>query len=113
MKVGPAAIQRRSQARIAGAWTAGAMVALALAFAATPAAAQSLDQLRATGAVCERPDGLLRALSSSGSVVQQVETINRQRLAAYEKLARDTNTAVDQVRVVSGEKLQARYGGCP
>jgi uncharacterized protein YdbL (DUF1318 family) len=113
MKVGPAAIERRSQARIAFVWTAGVMMALALTFAATPAAAQSLDQLRATGAVCERPDGLLRALSSDGAVAQQVDTINRQRLAAYEKLARDTNTSVDQVRIVSGEKLQSRYGGCP
>jgi uncharacterized protein YdbL (DUF1318 family) len=90
-----------------------AAVMLATVIAATPAAAQSLDQLRAGGAVCERPDGLLRALSSNGAVVQQVDTINRQRLAAYEKLARDTNASVDQVRVVSGEKLQARYGGCP
>ncbi|WP_176793599.1 DUF1318 domain-containing protein [Rhodospira trueperi] len=89
------------------------MVALALTVFAPPAAAQSLDQLRANGAVCERPDGLLHALSSNGAVVQQVDTINRQRLAAYEKLARDTNTSVEQVRIVSGEKLQSRYGGCP
>jgi uncharacterized protein YdbL (DUF1318 family) len=80
---------------------------------AGPASAQSLDQLRASGQVCERPDGLLHALTGDAGVRQQVNAINQQRLAAYEKVARDTGTTVEQVRVVSGEKLRARYGGCP
>ncbi|MBB4286665.1 DUF1318 domain-containing protein [Roseospira goensis] len=103
--------RRRTAVRRAGA----AVLALAtlVALGTPPAAAQSLDQLRASGAVCERPDGLLRALSGDAAVRQQVDTINRERLAAYERLARETNTTIEQVRVVSGEKLQAKYGGCP
>jgi len=72
-----------------------------------------LDQLRASGLVCERPDGLLHARSGGGSVQQQVDAINQKRLAAYEAVARDTGTTVEQVRIVSGEKLRAKYGGCP
>jgi len=105
------ATMTRHSARFFAQWAGVVLVAGTLT--AAPAAAQSLDQLRASNAVCERPDGLLRALSSDPSINQTVSTINQERLATYERLARETNTTVEQVRVVSGEKLQGRYGGCP
>lgn len=93
------------------------MAALALVLAIGlvaphPANAASLDQMRAQGLVCERPDGLLQALSGDAGVRQAVASINRQRLATYEKLARQNNATVEQTRVVAGRKLQAKYGGC-
>ncbi|MQX34977.1 DUF1318 domain-containing protein [Roseospira navarrensis] len=92
---------------------AGPVLALSLAAGTAPAAAQSLDQLRANGQVCERPDGLLHVLSGGPGVQQTVDQINQQRLSTYQQVARDTNTKIEQVRIISGEKLRAKYGGCP
>lgn len=105
--------QRRRSTRRSGLVLCVAVVALGLIGAVGgPAAAADLDQLRASGQVCERPDGLLHANTGDAAVRQQVADINRQRLATYERLAREKGATVEQVRVVSGEKLIARYGGC-
>ncbi|MBB4314747.1 DUF1318 domain-containing protein [Roseospira marina] len=111
----PASIHGRRRLARFGAGTALALLAGAVVVLGGPgpARAQNLDQMRANGLVCERPDGLLHARSSDGTVQQKVQAINNQRLATYETVARDSGTTVEQVRVVSGEKLQARYGGCP
>lgn len=106
--------QHQTAARGGGAVLVAVLVAtVILGGTAAPAAAQSLDQLRAQGAVCERPDGLLRALSSDPTVQQTVDRINQERLATYRRLAQEKNATVEQVRIVSGEKLQGKYGACP
>ncbi len=56
-----------------------AAAALALGWSAPPVLAQSLDQLRASGAVGERYDGYAQALQSSAAgVVQQVNAKRKQ-----------------------------------
>ncbi len=105
---------RRTPLRLAALGALGAGLVLAtgpLLLAPTPAWAQSADELRDSGRACERPDGLLKALDAT--VAGAVETINRQRLATYQQIAEQQGGTVKQVRIVSGEKLQAKYGGCP
>lgn len=104
---------RPSRRRLVSMLAAGTAVMLALAgpLAPTPAWAQSADALRANGQACERPDGLLKALDPGVSAA--VDAINRQRLATYQQIANQQGGTVEQVRIVSGQKLQGKYGGCP
>lgn len=112
-RISPQTTDRPTRRRLLPTLAAGAAVLLALAgpLSPVPAWAQSADALRANGQACERPDGLLRTLDPS--VGSAVEAINRQRLATYQEIARQQGGTVEQVRVVSGEKLRAKYGGCP
>jgi uncharacterized protein YdbL (DUF1318 family) len=80
-------------------------VGLALPLLAVPAMAQSLDELRASGKVGERYDGLLEARDAS--VADTVAQINAKRRAIYEKQAAQQGVPVDQVgRVYAGEILR-------
>ena len=103
---------RPTRRRLLPMLAAGAAVVLALAgpLSAPPAWAQSADALRANGQACERPDGLLKALDPGVSAA--VDAINRQRLATYQQIANQQGGTVAQVRVVSGQKLQGKFGGC-
>ena len=79
---------------------------LALALAAAPAAAQSLDQLRASGAVGERYDGYVQALDSgSGAFVDQV---NAKRRKIYAGDAAKTGANADQVGRVFARQIFAK-----
>jgi len=83
---------------------------LALLLVDTPAAAQDLDALRASGAVAERFDGYLQAQDSSAS--DTVKTINAQRKKVYEARASAEGVPVDQVgRVYASEILKTAPAG--
>ncbi len=72
-----------------------AAAALALGWSAPPVLAQSLDQLRASGAVGERYDGYAEALQSiAAGVVQQV---NAKRKQIYAQRAAQEGASVDQI----------------
>ena len=112
-RTSPQTKDRPTRRRLLPTLAAGAAVMMALAgpLAPAPAWAQSADALRANGQACERPDGLLKALDPGVSAA--VDAINRQRLATYQQIANQQGGTVDQVRVVSGQKLIGKYGGCP
>ncbi len=83
-----------------------AAVALALGWSAPPVLAQSLDQLRASGAVGERYDGYAQALQSSAAgVVQQV---NAKRKQIYAQRAAQEGTTVDQIGRVYARQIFAK-----
>ncbi len=89
---------------------AGAMVlaatALILGLSVPPVLAQSLDQLRASGAVGERYDGYAEALQSSAAgVVQQV---NAKRRQIYRQTADKEGASVDQIGRVYARQIFAK-----
>lgn len=86
------------------------VLVVALLAGPVPALAQSLDALRASGAVGERFDGYLVARDSSAQgFVQQV---NNKRRQIYEERAKAQGVPVDQVgRVYAQEILQKAPAG--
>ena len=80
-------------------------VVLAAASFAAPASAQSLDQLRASGAVGERFDGYAEARDPSAA--GEVAKINAKRKEIYAQRAASQGVPADQVgRVYAKEILQ-------
>jgi uncharacterized protein YdbL (DUF1318 family) len=75
----------------------------ALGAAGTPAAAQSLDELRASGAVGERFDGLLVARNAAAK--GDVAKINAKRQKIYGERAKAQGVAPDQVGRVFAKKI--------
>lgn len=73
-----------------------------------PVLAASLDELRASGAVGERYDGL--AVARDASAGQQVETINAQRLQIYQQKAAAEGVSVGQVGRVYAKEI---FGKAP
>jgi uncharacterized protein len=71
--------------------------------------AQSLDQAKAQGLVGEKVDGYIAAVTANPSPEIQalIQSTNQGRRQAYEELARRNNITVEQVGIVSAEKLQA------
>ncbi len=83
-------------------------LALALAVVAAmsgAAQAQSLDALRASGAVGERFDGLLAARDASAKAY--VDKVNAQRRQLYAKSSKAQGIAADQVGQVYAQKIMA------
>jgi uncharacterized protein YdbL (DUF1318 family) len=81
----------------------------AVTLGALPAAAQTLDQLRSSGAVGERYDGLavLRDTGASAKVRAMVADVNAQRQKIYAKRAAEQGVPADQVgRVYAKEIFQ-------
>ncbi len=72
-----------------------AAVTLALGWSAPPALAQSLDQLRASGAVGERYDGYAQALQSSAAGL--VQKVNAKRKQIYNQRASQEGATADQI----------------
>jgi uncharacterized protein YdbL (DUF1318 family) len=70
--------------------------------------AQSLDQAKSQGLVGEKVDGYIAAVVASPSPEIQalIQSTNDGRRKAYEELARRNNIPVEQVGIVSAEKLQ-------
>lgn len=75
----------------------------ASATAWSPAFAQSLDALRASGDVGERYDGYAVALNQSAA--GEVEKINRQRRKIYEEKAAEQGVQPSQVGMVYAKQI--------
>ena len=83
---------------------------LAMVLTAPPALAQSLDQLRASGAVGERFDGYAQALDSSAAGA--VKQVNAKRKQIYAKEAKKTGAPIGQVgRVFAGRIFKQAPAG--
>jgi len=76
---------------------------LLFVFDAGSAAAQSLDQLRASGAVGERYDGFLEALDSSAETT--VAKINAERRKIYAQRAKEEGVSLDQIGRVYAKQI--------
>jgi hypothetical protein len=83
------------------------MVALlAGGLTATPAAAQSLDELRASGAVGERFDGLAVARDASAAAI--VDQVNAKRKEIYAQRAASQGVPADQVGRVYAKEIMEK-----
>lgn len=71
--------------------------------------AQALDQAKEQGLVGEQTDGFIAAVTANPSPEVQalVQTTNAGRRQAYEELARRNNITVEQVGILSAEKIYA------
>ncbi len=83
-----------------------AAAALALGWSAPPALAQSLDQLRASGAVGERYDGYAQALQSSAAGL--VKQVNAKRRQIYQQTANQEGATADQIGRVYARQIFAK-----
>ena len=80
-----------------------AAAALALPLLAGPAAAQSLDELRASGKLGERYDGF--AVARDPGVADQVKAINDKRRAIYQQQADKQGVPMEQVGLVYANEI--------
>jgi uncharacterized protein YdbL (DUF1318 family) len=80
-----------------------AVAALALPLLAGPAAAQSLDELRASGKLGERYDGF--AVARDPGVADQVKAINDKRRTIYQQQADKQGVPLDQVGLVYANEI--------
>lgn len=76
---------------------------LALPLPAGPAAAQSLDELRASGKIGERYDGY--AVARDPAVGDMVAEINAKRRDIYQQQAAKQGVAVEQVGLVYANQI--------
>ena len=76
-------------------------------FAAAPAHAEALDDARAAGQVGERPDGYVALVDANApaSVKSLVDSINRQRRDAYQKIANEKGVPIEQIGALTAEKI--------
>ncbi len=82
------------------------VLGLVLGSSAPPVLAQSLDDLRASGAVGERYDGYAEALQSGAAgVVQQV---NAKRRQIYQQAADKEGASVDQIGRIYARQIFAK-----
>ncbi len=85
------------------------MVALPVAAAAAlfpvAAGAQSLNELRASGAVGEGYDGFARVRKAGGGAQSVVDTVNAKRRAIYAARAKEQGTTADQVGRVYARQI--------
>ncbi len=89
------------------------MVALPVAAAASAlfpvvAGAQSLNALRASGAVGEGYDGLARVRRAGGGARSVVDAVNAKRRAIYAERAKEQGTTADQVGRVYARQILAK-----
>ena len=90
-----------------------AVFALAISGAGLVAPAQAgdpqIETAKQQGVVGERIDGFLGIVDGGAdpSLIRTVQDINNKRRAAYDKLAQQTGTTMEQVARVTGEKLVA------
>lgn len=73
--------------------------------AAWPAHAQSLDSLRASGALGERYDGLVVVRQSSAEATRIASEVNAQRQAIYKERAAEQGVPWDQVGRVYARQI--------
>lgn len=80
-----------------------AMAAAALTLTVLPARAQSLNELRASGAIGEAFDGFARARTAG--MQNQVDAINAQRRAIYQQRAASQGVSAAQVGRVYAREI--------
>ena len=80
-------------------------VAAAAAFFPVAAGAQSLNELRASGAVGEGYDGFARVRKAGGGARSVVDAVNAKRRAIYAKRAKEQGTTADQVGRVYARQI--------
>ncbi len=83
-----------------------AVATLVLGLSGPPALAQSLDQLRASGAVGERFDGFAQALQSSAAGT--VDQVNAKRRQIYAERAASEGVSPDQIGRVYAQQIFAK-----
>ncbi len=83
-----------------------AVTALVLGLSGPPVLAQSLNQLRASGAVGERFDGYAQALQSSAAGT--VDKVNAKRRKIYAERAASEGTSTDQIGRVYARQIFAK-----
>ncbi|MGF1610212.1 MAG: DUF1318 domain-containing protein [Kiloniellales bacterium] len=96
--------QRRFLLRLIGALLLAA--ALGATSALSPALAQNLDSLRASGAVGERFDGYAQARDASLS--GYVQQVNQQRQQIYQQRAAEQGVPAEQVGRVYAKEIMAK-----
>ena len=92
-------MQRRTFFRL----TFLAVATLALGLSGPPALAQSLDQLRASGAMGERFDGYAQALKSSAAGT--VDKVNAKRRQIYAERAASEGVSPEQIGRVYAKQI--------
>lgn len=80
-------------------------VAAAAALFPVAAGAQSLNELRASGAVGEGYDGFARVRKAGGGAQSVVDAVNAKRRAIYAERAKEQGTAADQVGRVYAKQI--------
>ena len=80
-------------------------VAAAAAFFPVAAGAQSLNALRASGAVGEGYDGFARVRKAGGGARSVVDAVNAKRRAIYAERAKEQGTTADQVGRVYARQI--------
>ena len=83
-----------------------ATLVLGLSLSGPPALAQSLDQLRASGAVGERFDGYAQALQSGAAGT--VDQVNGKRRQIYAQRAASEGASPDQIGRVYAKQIFAK-----
>ncbi len=83
-----------------------AVATLVLGLSGPPVLAQSLDQLRASGAVGERFDGYAQALQSSSAGT--VDQVNAKRSQIYADRAASEGVSPDQIGRVYAKQILAK-----
>jgi len=86
---------------------------LLLAFAAPAAMAQTLDELRASGAIGERYDGYVAVRDGSAAGAKSVaKEVNAKRRGLYEQRAAAQGVKPEDIgRVYAGQIMQKAPGG--
>lgn len=89
------------------------VVSLLLAFAAPAAIAQTLDDLRASGAIGERFDGYVVVRDANAAGAKSVANeVNAKRKSLYEERAASEGVAPEDVgRVYAGQIMKQAPGG--
>ncbi len=82
----------------------GLILTLGLALA-MPALAETLDGARAKGLIGERPDGYVGVVSGGADIQALVTSINQQRRAKYEQIAKQKGVPVEQIGAITAEKI--------
>jgi uncharacterized protein YdbL (DUF1318 family) len=83
-------------------------VLLALSLSATAAWAQSLESLRASGALAERYDGFVAVRQASPEANRIAGEVNAQRQALYKQRAAEQGVPSDQVGRVYAQQIFAQ-----
>lgn len=100
-------IARRTVLSMLGRLTVSGLIGLAFV-GAMPAWAQSLEALRASGALSERYDGLVAVRQASAEANRIASEVNAQRQGIYKQRAAEQGVAWEQVGRVYAQQIFAQ-----